>query len=190
METVLSVALGIGLAAACGFRIFVPFLVLSIASQVAGVQLSPGFEWIGTSAALAAFAVATALEVTAYFVPWLDNLLDTMTTPVTVIAGILATASVMADVSPLVRWTVAVIAGGGIAGSIQGGLALIRGMSSALTAGLGNVAVASLELVGSLVMSVVAILVPLLGIVVAAGLVALAARMLSRSRARKNVRLE
>jgi hypothetical protein len=128
--------------------------------------------------------VATLLEVVAYFVPWLDNFLDMLASPVTVVAGILATASVIADVSPLVRWTIAVIAGGGVAGLIQGSMALTRGMSSALTGGLGNFAVAILELVGSFLLSILAVLVPFLAVALAITLIAVAARALARGRKR------
>ncbi len=81
MEITLSILLGIGLAAACGFRVFVPFLIVSIAAMSGHLELTPGFEWIGTPYALAAFGAATALEIAAYYIPWLDNLLDAAATP-------------------------------------------------------------------------------------------------------------
>jgi len=97
METILSLLIGIGLSAACGFRVFVPLLVVSVASHTGHLHLSSGFEWMGSDAALIAFAVATVLEVAAYYIPWLDNLLDTVASPAAVIAGTLVTASLIAD---------------------------------------------------------------------------------------------
>jgi len=82
----LSLAIGIGLSAACGFRVFVPFLVMSIAAQAGYLQLANGWEWIGSTPAIIAFAVAAILEIVAYYVPWLDNLLDTVATPAAVVA--------------------------------------------------------------------------------------------------------
>src|SRR5881394_829642 len=115
MEPFLSSLVGIGLSAACGFRVFVPLLVVSIASYSGHLHLAPGFEWMGSTAALIAFATATALEIAGYYVPWVDNLLDTIASPAAVIAGTIATASVVADMSPFLKWTLAAIAGGGIA---------------------------------------------------------------------------
>ena len=76
MDAVLAVLLGIGLAASCGFRVFVPFLVTSAAVCSGYLDVAQNFEWLGTGTALAAFAVATAVEILAYCIPWLDNLLD------------------------------------------------------------------------------------------------------------------
>lgn len=160
MEIVLSAFIGLGLAAATGFRVFVPFLVLSVASRAGYVELSGGFEWIGSQAALVAFALATVLEIGAYYVPWLDNLLDTLTTPTAVVAGVVLTAAATGDLSPLLQWSLAILAGGGVASVFQGFTAGSRVLSSVVTGGLGNVAIATLEAVLSLVLAVLAVLVP------------------------------
>src|SRR5687767_3523804 len=116
MEMLLSVCVGLGLSAACGFRIFVPLLVTSIAAHSGHLNLAPSFDWLGSPAALTAFSVATALEVGAYYIPWLDNFLDTVATPTAVVAGTMMTASMITDVSPFLKWSLSVVAGGGIAG--------------------------------------------------------------------------
>ena len=115
METLLSVLVGIGLSAACGFRIFVPPLVISIAALSGHLHLASGFEWMGTYPAMTAFGVACALEIAAYYVPWLDHMLDILATPTAVVAGTIVTASLVTDMSPMLRWTLAIIAGGGAA---------------------------------------------------------------------------
>src|SRR5207247_11030604 len=120
MRPLLSFLVGIGLSAACGFRVFVPLLVVSIASYTGHLHLSSGFEWMGSTAALIAFAPATALEIAGYYVPWVDNLLDTIASPAAVIAGTLITASLVAGMRPLLKWALAVIAGGGVAGLVRG----------------------------------------------------------------------
>ena len=120
MDTLLSLGVGLGLSAACGFRAFVPLLAASVAAQAGYLTLAPGFEWIGTSQALYAFATATLLEVLAYSIPLLDNLLDAIATPVAVIAGVLASAAVFADLPPFFRWSLAIIAGGAAAGMVRG----------------------------------------------------------------------
>jgi hypothetical protein len=163
-EPALSLALGIGLAAACGFRIFVPFLVMSIAAQAGYLELAQGWTWIGEWPALVMFAVATALEIAAFYVPWLDNLLDTVATPAAVVAGIVATAAVITGMSPLLTWTLAVIAGGGVAGMVQTGATVVRAMSTATTLGAGNFVVATGEWIGALIAAVLAIVAPWLAL--------------------------
>lgn len=165
MDIFLSLAVGLGLAAAVGFRVFVPFTIISVAAMSGHLNLAPGFDWIGTYPALIAFGTATLLEILAYYIPWVDNLLDSVSTPVAVVAGVIITASVVGDVSPWLRWSLAVIAGGGIAGIVQSGTVLLRGASSMTTGGLGNVVVSSAELLGSVLTSILALLFPLIALV-------------------------
>jgi hypothetical protein len=161
-ETLFSVLVGIGLSAACGFRVFVPLLVMSIASLAGHLTLSSGFEWIGTYAALLAFAVATAMEIAGYYIPWVDHLLDVIASPAAVVAGIIVMASSIVGVSPFLRWSLAIIAGGGIAATFQAITGLARVSSTAMTAGLGNPVVSTLEAAGATAFSVLALTIPLL----------------------------
>jgi len=172
-ETVMSILVGVGLAAACGFRVFVPLLALSIASSTGHIPLSNDFAWVATTPALVAFAIATVLEVGAYYVPWLDHALDTIATPAAVFAGVIATAAVVPDLEPVLRWSLAVVAGGGAAGVVQGATVLTRLKSGATTAGIGNPVVASAELVGATVTSILAIVVPLLALVAVLSMLAI-----------------
>ena len=112
LDVLLSVALGIGLAAAVGMRVFLPLLVMSVAAWSGHLTLAPNFQWLGTTPAMLTLAVAALLEISAYYVPGLDNLLDTIATPTALIAGTVAAAAVMTDLPPLVKWTAAIIAGG------------------------------------------------------------------------------
>ncbi|MFT4590241.1 MAG: hypothetical protein ACI9VS_003872 [Candidatus Binatia bacterium] len=191
IETLLTVCLGIGLSAACGFRIFVPMLVLSIATRSGHVELATGFDWIGSTPALITFSVATVLEIGAYYIPWLDNLLDSIASPIAVVAGTVVTASVLTDVSPLMQWTMAIIAGGGAAAAVQATTVVTRGASSAGTGGLGNPVVATAELGGSLFMSVLSVFLPLLAVGLAVGVVGFAGyKYNSRKNASKTVEPE
>ncbi len=165
METVLSICVGIGLSAACGFRVFVPLLIMSIASLSGHLTLAHGFEWIGSYPALVAFSVATALEIAGYYIPWVDHLLDTIASPAAIIAGTIITAAMVTDVSPFLKWTLAIIAGGGAAGLVQGTTVVARAASTASTGGLGNPLVATIELGGSVFTSLFALLLPGLVIV-------------------------
>lgn len=155
------IVIGIGLSAACGFRVILPFLGLSIAAMNGYIRLAPEFQWIGTWPALIAFATAAALEIGAYYIPWMDNLLDAVTTPLSVAAGAIAVASVMSDVSPFMKWSIALIAGGGMAGAVQTGTALLRGMSTVSTGGLANVVISTLELAGAIIATTLSLLMPI-----------------------------
>src|SRR6266404_3447521 len=178
METVLSLLVGIGLSAACGFRVFVPLLIVSISAMSGHLVLAPGFEWLGSLPALIAFSVATCLEIAGYYVPWVDHLLDTIATPAAIVAGTLITASMVTDMSPFLRWTLAAIAGGGAAGVVQGTTVLTRGASFITTGGLGNPIFATIELGGAVFTSVLAIVAPLFAIVLVFGLLAVFGRKL------------
>lgn len=167
MEILLGVCLGAGLSAACGFRVFVPLLVVSIAALSGHVTLASPFAWIGSYPALVVFGAATAFEVSAYYVPWLDNLLDAISTPAAVVAGIVLTASFVTGVSPLMRWTLAIIVGGGAAGTVQVATDAVRLASSVSTGGVGNPLVATGEIIGSTVLSLLAVAVPVVAGVVA-----------------------
>ena len=165
METFLGIAVGIGLSAACGFRVFVPLLVMNLASLTGQLHLSPGFAWIGSYYATVAFSTATIVEILGYYIPWLDHVLDIGATPAAVVAGMVATASMVTDISPFLKWTLALIAGGGIAGLVQGTTVALRATSSASTAGIGNPLFSTLELAGSIITALLAILIPILCLV-------------------------
>jgi hypothetical protein len=151
---------GVGLAAACGFRVFVPLLVASIAAKGGHITLAPAFQWIASWPALIAFSAATALEIAAYYIPWVDNLLDTIATPAAVVAGTLITASAVQGSSPLLRWSLAVIVGGGAAAVVQAGTATVRALSTATTGGVANAGVSTAEAGFSVGLAFLAVFAP------------------------------
>ncbi|MCG8459862.1 MAG: DUF4126 domain-containing protein [Holophagales bacterium] len=172
MEVLLSISVGLGLAAACGFRIFVPLLLISIAHRTGHLSLAEGFEWMASTPAMITFGVATLFEICAYYVPFFDNLLDTLATPSAVVAGVVATASQVGELDPWLTWSVAIIGGGGGAGLVQGLTTVTRQISSLATAGFGNPLVSTAEAGLSIGMTILAIVAPL--VAVAALLVGLA----------------
>lgn len=163
METVLGVMIGLGLAAACGFRVFVPMLVLSVAAKAGAVHLGSGFSWIASDGALAAFATASLLEVLGYWVPWIDHALDVAASPAAIVAGTLVAGSQLADLGPMLQWTCAIIAGGGIAAAVQATSVTTRAASTISTAGLGNPIISTVHSAGSVVLSLLAVVAPFLG---------------------------
>ena len=187
-ELAFSICLGIGLSAACGFRVFLPLLGMSLAALAGQLELSPGFEWVGTWTACACFLTATVLEVVAYYVPWVDNLLDTIATPAAVVAGTVVAASVMTDIPPLAQWSLAFIAGGGTAGIVQSLTVAVRGTSTSTTGGLGNFVVSTVELIASFFTTLLALVLPIFcaGIVLLGS--GLALSYLGRRRQRHNAK--
>ncbi len=184
MEPVFAICAGIALSAACGFRVFVPMLAMGIAARMNVINPSAGLEWVASIPAIAVFGAATICEIAAYYIPWVDNALDTITTPGSVVAGALAAAAAMGDVDPAIKWTLAVIAGGGAAAAIQGGTVITRALSSATTGGIGNPAVSTGEAAGSIVLSILAVVVPLIAAAIVLLLLACVVRLYLRWRRR------
>jgi len=181
MEITLSLLMGIGLSATSGFRVFVPLLIMSMASLTGHLELSPAFDWIGSYPALVIFLVATVLEILAYFVPYLDNLLSMISSPAALVAGIIITASVITEMSPLLTWTLAIIAGGGfsLAGKVTSNL--IHTGSTTMSGGTLNPAVSFLETIFSAFMAVISVIFPLLVILFAGGIIYLLVKMKKRT---------
>lgn len=141
---------------------------MNLAALAGHLHPAPGFDWIGSYGATVAFSTAAVVEILAYYLPGLDHFLDLIASPAAVVAGTVITASMMVEVSPFLKWTLAIIAGGGTAALVQGASVALRLKSSALTAGVGNPAVASAEGLGSAFTSLLAILVPVLCLILIA----------------------
>jgi hypothetical protein len=180
LAPLISVALGIGLAAATGLRVFLPLLLAGLAARAGFVPLAAGFQWLATTPALVTLATAAVCEVLAYYVPGVDHALDLVAGPATVVAGVVASAAVMADIPQSVTWPVAIIAGGGIAGLTKGSTAVLRAKSGLLTGGLANPLVSTVESIGAVVLAVLAILVPFACLAAVIALLAWATRKAGR----------
>src|SRR5512136_1676702 len=161
-ETLVSFLLGIGLSAAVGFRVFVPMLIVSLASMAGVIRLAPGFQWMGTPVAALVFAVATLVELLGFLVPWVSNALDSIATPAATIAGMIMMAAVLTDMSPVARWALAIIAGGGVALTVQGATVVTRAVAAGATGGVANPIVAILEAIGAFIVTVTTIIMPMI----------------------------
>lgn len=164
-ETIISIFLGIGLAASVGFRVFLPLFALSLASHFGIWDLNQNWEWIGSMAAIIVLGVATVIELLAYFIPWVDNLLDSMAIPLAAIAGTAVMVSTVANLDPVVTWSLAIIAGGGTATAIKGASAAGRVVSTTTTAGVANPVVSTLETGTSLVITIASIFAPIIAVI-------------------------
>jgi hypothetical protein len=165
--------IGLGLAASVGFRIFLPLLVLSLASHFDIIPVNESFAWVGTFPAMIALAAATALETLAYFIPWFDNLLDTIALPTATIAGTAVMASTLIEMGPLWQWALAIIAGGGTASIVKGVSANTRLASTATTGGLANPVVTTVETATSGILSALSVFLWPLAAIIVIGLLVL-----------------
>jgi hypothetical protein len=167
MEIIIAFCIGITLSAACGFRIFVPPLIMSVGAIYFDLPLSNQFAWVATYPAMIAFGIATFIEILAYYIPVVDNLLDTVEIPTALAVGTLLTAATLGDVNPILQWTIAIVAGGGAAGMTEGLTSVTRLTSTTVTGGMGNSFLSTTEALSSFVLSILALSVPILaGIVV------------------------
>lgn len=164
MQTIAAICAGIALAAACGFRVFLPLLAASLAVHFNYLQPSPSMAWVGSTPAILILAIATIAEIAAYYIPWIDNALDTIASPAAVVAGTFVAATAFGDIHPAFKWAAALIAGGGVAAGIQTTTVATRAASTATTGGITNHIVATLELIGAILLAVLAILLPIMAI--------------------------
>jgi len=164
-ETILSICLGVGLAASVGFRVFLPLLAVSLAGHYGVIPLNNDWQWVGSYAALIVLSVATIVEILAYYIPWFDNLLDTIAIPLAAIAGTAVMVSTVANLSPTITWALAIIAGGGTAATVKSTMSASRLTSTATTGGLGNPVIATAETGTATVMSAMSIFIAPLAII-------------------------
>ena len=188
MDTVLAALIGIALSATCGFRIFVPLLAVCLATRAEGedaqplVELADNFNWLASDSALIVFLVAAIFEIVGYYLPVIDNFLDTVATPASVLAGTLITAAFLTGMEPWMQWVLGLIAGGGMAGAVRSTTVVARAASTVTTGGLGNPIVASVETGYSFLGSFLAVLAAPVALVILLFLVFLGLFMWNRRR--------
>lgn len=169
-STVVALSVGLGLSAACGFRVFIPLLAMGVGARAGLIELGESWVWMSETWVIAAFGAATLIEIGGYYIPWIDNLLDTITTPSAIVAGVVVTSASLDGIDPAMQWILSVIAGGGIAGTIQFGTAATRAASSATTGGAGNPVVSTIEAGASVLFVLLAILVPIVAAILVVAL--------------------
>ena len=174
-DVIIALSMGLGLAAASGFRVFLPPFLLSIAVRADAVDVNlmdTPFEYFDSNVAVILLGVATVAEFAAYYVPWVDNLLDSIASPAAVVAGTGMTALVLeGNTDPVIQWSLAIIAGGGVTAIVQGATVVTRGISTTLTAGFANPIVSTGENIASVVLALIAMVLPILAAVIVAVLI-------------------
>lgn len=188
IETILGLCIGIGLSAACGFRVFVPLLVMSVASLIGWFEPMKGFEWLAMPSVCIGLAVATVCEIGAYYIPWVDNALDTVATPAAMMAGTLTTmAASTGEMSQFASWAAAIIVGGGTAGAVQLSTVAVRGVSTATTGGIANPVVSTGEWISALIVSLLSFVVPVLVVIVGIILMVIVIRWVRKKRQENSI---
>ncbi|MFT5751614.1 MAG: hypothetical protein ACI828_002395 [Flavobacteriales bacterium] len=162
VDLIISIILGFSLAAAAGFRVFIPLFVLSLSAHFGWFPVSENWMWMGSTTALLLLGAATVFEVFAYFIPWFDNLLDTAAIPLAAVAGTLIMVATMGDMNPVFTWALAIIAGGGTAAAISGTTSAGRLTSTVTTGGLANPLLAATETGAAVTVATVSIFSPIL----------------------------
>ena len=183
-----AVCLGLGLAAACGFRAFLPPLLIGIFSRAELITLGQSWQWFSSDWAIALFAIAALFELCAYFIPLLDNLLDIISTPAAITAGTILTCASLDGINPSLQWILAVIAGIGVTGSIQLSTIVIRGLSTTFTAGIGNIVFALIEDILSILLIILAFFIPFLAVILVLIIILLMRKIIHRLRRRKKLK--
>lgn len=186
-----NVAMGIALSACAGFRVFVPMLAASIAGHFGVIDLPADMSWLGTWPAIISLGTAAVAEIGAYYIPFVDNLLDTIAAPLSVAAGTVLASSILPihNQEPLIRWGVALLAGGSAAGTIQMGTGLLRLFSSKATVGTGNFVVSTTEnaaaVSGSLLSFLIPVIVAILLVILAIWILVKGVKQLKRFRQKR-----
>lgn len=166
MEILLIFFMAIGLSSACGYRVFIPPLIMNISHHAGYLTLNSNFNWLVSDFSFFVLLLASILEISSYYVPWLDNLLDTISFPLSIIAGTILTSSFITGIDPAFAWTLSAIVGGGSAGVISSSTSAIRMISTTTTGGLTNPIISTLENIMSFVISILSIIAPLIAIII------------------------
>lgn len=191
VELLIAISLGVGLAAASGFRIFIPPFLYGAAARLdylpSAIPTSGLQDWMASDIGLVVLGLATIIEIIAYYVPWMDNLLDTIASPAAMLSGVLLMSSSLGDSDPLLRWGLSIIAGGSVSGVVQGSTVALRAVSTATTGGLGNPVVSTAEAGACIICTILAVLLPIIALILVIFGIGYTGRwLLKRRQAKKN----
>ena len=165
LSLIISIFIGIGLSAATGFRVFVPPLLVGLLSRAGFIDLGESWVWMSDTLTILAFSSAALIEICAYFVPWLDNLLDVFMSPMAIISGIILSATFFDGINPGLQWALSIIAGVSLSGSVQASSVLLRGLSTAGTGGVLNPIFSIAENLISIFLTLMALFFPVIAII-------------------------
>lgn len=164
LQVLIAASTGLGLAAASGFRVFLPPFLMAVWLRLGFLDVNiegSEFEAFSSDVSILLLGVASLSEIMAYKIPWMDNMLDSLATPLAGLAGIYLVAVSLEGADPSVQWALAIIAGGGSSLSIQSATVAGRGLSSMFTLGMANPFFSLIEDIASVLLIFIALLAPL-----------------------------
>ena len=175
----LEILAGTGLAAAAGLNAYVPLLILGLAGRfVPFVHLPDTWAWLSNGWALVILAVLLVIEVVADKVPVVDSINDVIQTFIRPVAGGIVfgagtttqTAAIKdpAQFFSTFQW-IPVIFGVFVALAVHFAKASARPVVNAASFGLAAPAVSAAEDVGSVFLSILAVLLPAIVIIAVIG---------------------
>ncbi len=167
LQVLIAASTGLGLAAASGFRVFLPPFLMAVWVRFGFLDVNiegTEFEAFSSDVSILLLGVASLSEILAYKIPWMDNMLDSLATPMAGLAGVSVVAVSLEGADPSVQWALAIIAGGGTSLSIQSATVAGRGLSSMFTLGLANPFFSLIEDIASILLIFIALLAPLVAL--------------------------
>lgn len=131
------------------------------------MQVGEDWNWVASPVAMWTLGAASIIEIGAYYIPWLDNALDSISVPLATVAGTLVMAGVLLDFDPVATWALAIISGGGTAASMAALTTGTRAVSTTTTGGLANPILSTAEAGGSILLTLTSIFLPIVaGVIV------------------------
>jgi len=179
-----------GLSGAAGLNAWIPLLAAGLLDRAGQLQLAEPYDAIATTPGLIVIGSLFVLDFVGDKVPAIDHVLHAIGTVVHPASGAIVFAGpteAPTDIPSVVLFAL----GATVAGSLHATRATIRPASTTLTAGAGNPVLSLGEDVSSAVLSVVAVLAPLLGVlmlIVIAAVAVLWWQRIRRARARRGLR--
>jgi hypothetical protein len=150
-----------GLSSASGLNAYIPLLIVALTARFTGwIKLNPPYDVIANEWVIVALLVLLTIEVIVDKIPAADTLNDIIQTFIRPAAGaiLFAASTSVINLHPVI----AVILGLILAFSVHAVKATARPVVTASTGGLGNMFVSVAEDIVSAIMSLVAIVVPVL----------------------------
>jgi hypothetical protein len=195
---VLEALTGTGLAASAGLNAYIPLMIMGLLARFTdAINLPHGWEWLSNGWVLAILTVLLAIETVADKVPIVDHANDVVQTVVRPTAGGIVFGAGSSSQTATVtdpgtffgshQW-VPIASGVIIALTVHGVKAASRPVINATTAGFGAPVASTAEDLGSIVMSLLAILLPILVLLGLVLLVSSAIWVIRRRRLRRRER--
>ena len=161
-STILNLFSAFGVSSAAGLNAYVPLLIVGLITRYTNWwQAQPPFDLLASPVVLGILAVLAIVDFVADKVPVVDHVAHAIGTVIHPVAGAVLFASqnnVLTNVHP----GVAMVAGMIVAGGFHAGRAAVRPVATATTGGIGNPVLSFLEDIVAVILSALAIFVPLL----------------------------